>query len=222
MTYSFSTFRSGKFSPNMELTDPNWWAIALEPRDQVPGGAKVDPTGFKGIGAVEVTATGAAAASATTIPISVPTTTDNLQLVLIPSGSTITFGGAKFATLTAPLRYGETSLTVAPLAVAIAASDKATFIGLGGIIAPSGTLVGRTAADMASNAPFKLATAANIASLTECYLLAFDSPDLTESNDITLTAHGFMIKQNRLPNWATLDAAIQTKIQALYNCTIGV
>lgn len=217
MTYSFTT---GTKTPNLILADPDWWAIALEPRDQIPGGAKLEPSGFKAVDAVTVTV-GAAAAAATSIPVTATDATA-LMTVLIPSGTTLTFGGAKFATLTAPFMNGDTTLTVAPLAVAIAANDKGVFNGTGARIVPSGTFVGRTTAEMDSGAPFKLATAGNIATLTECYLLAFASKDLSETNDITLTRPGFVIKQNRLPGWSALDPLIQAKIRTIYTCTIGV
>lgn len=218
MVYSFTT---GSNDPMMQLADPNWWAISLEPRDQIPGGGKLDTTGFKAVDAAEVTA-GVAAISATSIPITASTGGSGSSDILIPSNTTLTFGGAKFATLTAPFKKGDTVLTVAPLAVAIASGDKATYFGMGVIPVPSGTLVGRTQADMDTSGMFKVATAANIATLVECYLTAFSQPDLSRTNDITLTRPGFVIKQNRLPGWATLDAAIQAKIRQVYTCTIGV
>jgi len=205
----------------MQLTDPNWWAISLEPRDQIPGGGKLDTAGFKAVDAVEVTA-GAAAISATSIPITAATGGSGSGDTLIPSNTTITFGGAKFATLTAAFKKGDTTMTVAPLAVAIAAADKATYFGMGVIPVPSGILVGRTQADIDTNGMFKLATAANIATLVEVYLTAFSQPDLSRTNDITLTRPGFVVKQNRLPGWTTLDAAVQAKIRQVYTCTIGV
>jgi len=219
MTYSFSI---GNNKPNLRLADPNWWAIALEPRDQIPGGGKLLSTGFTSSDAIEVTAA-AAAIAATTVGITAVTGTMlGNRSTLIPSGVTISFGSTKFATLTASFMDGDTALTVAALPVAIAANDKASYSAGGLINVPSGTFIGRTQSDIDDSLPFRLATAANIASLVECYLTAFENTDLTANSDVTLTRPGFVVKENRLPNWVALDAAIKSRIRLVYTCTVGV
>lgn len=63
----------------------------------------------------------------------------------IPSGTTLDFGGAKFARLTADAAAGATSLTVAALPTALASGDTATYVGPNGKrVLPAGTVVGDT------------------------------------------------------------------------------
>ena len=62
--------------------------------------------------------------------------------VAIPSGTTLDFGGAKFARLTADAAAGATTLTVAALPTALAVNDVATVAGSGAKKLPAGTPVG--------------------------------------------------------------------------------
>lgn len=63
----------------------------------------------------------------------------------IPSGTTLDFGGKKFARLTAAAAKGATSLTVAALATALVDADTATYPGVAGSgdrVLPAGTVIG--------------------------------------------------------------------------------
>lgn len=78
---------------------------------------------------------GGAAADATTVPVTA-------LPVALPSGTTLDFGGKKFATLTADAAVGATSITVRALATALIAGDVATKAGTGKKRLPAGTVVG--------------------------------------------------------------------------------
>jgi hypothetical protein len=63
----------------------------------------------------------------------------------IPTGTTLDFGGAKFARLTAPAAVGAVTLTVAALPTALVSGDTATYPGtkgLGNKTLPAGIAVG--------------------------------------------------------------------------------
>ena len=76
-----------------------------------------------------------AAASATSVPVTALT-------YAIKSGTTLDFGGAKFARLTADAAAGATSLTVAAIPTALVSGDTATVAGSGAKKLPAGTAVG--------------------------------------------------------------------------------
>lgn len=205
--------------PQYKLISPNWWAINLEPRDQIPGGSKLDmSTALATDGLIVTVGTGGAAIGATSVPLATAIP-ENMR---IPVNTILYFGGVKIAQLTAEAIAGATALTVTALPTALVANDVATYQGTGAKTIPSGTLLGRTFSDRNTALPFKVTTAANVATLEEFYLLAFDVISMEAIADCTLTRPGFVVKENWLPNWATMGATVQAKIRQIYTCTLGV
>lgn len=82
----------------------------------------------------------------------------------------------------------------------------------------AGTLVGRTYAERDAGAAWGLA---DVATDNEIYLTADPVYDSRRSKDIALVKPGTVIKENKLPNWATLTAAQKAKIRELYVCISG-
>lgn len=80
----------------------------------------------------------------------------------------------------------------------------------GRIVIPSGTLVGRDRAD----AKFEPADAAT--PHEEMYLLAYDV-DVNASEDCELVRHGFMVRYDRLPAWASWSTAEKAFLHANYH-----
>jgi hypothetical protein len=79
-----------------------------------------------------------AAQNATSVPVAALS-------AAIPNGTTLDFGGAKFARLTAAAAAGATALTVAALVTALVSGDTATYAGTPGAgnkVLKSGTVVG--------------------------------------------------------------------------------
>lgn len=82
---------------------------------------------------------------------------------------------------------------------------------------PSGTLVGRTAAERAANAPYGPFTSGD----TDVYLTWREVYDAAMDADIELVRPGTAIKQNFLPGWDALASEVKTEIQTRYECING-
>ncbi|MBW4648920.1 MAG: hypothetical protein KME06_09480 [Kastovskya adunca ATA6-11-RM4] len=82
----------------------------------------------------------------------------------------------------------------------------------------SGTLLGRTFAERTAGTGFGVAAATD----EEIYLLAFDVTDAVFCADCELYRHNSLVKENFLPDWATMATALKDKIRALYQTTTGV
>lgn len=85
-------------------------------------------------------------------------------------------------------------------------------------VIPSGTVIGRTFAERAAGTPFGIAADAD----DEVFIVAFDVTDALKKNDVELYRPGFVVKENFLPDFGTLSAAVKAKIRATYVSTIGV
>jgi hypothetical protein len=178
----------------------------------VPGGARLDATQFLATDAVVVTVGAAgAAAGAVAIPV------DALSGP-IPTGTLLYFGAGEFARLTAAAAAGAVSLAVEALPAALEAGDTATYTGVETRAVRSGTAVGRTIAERDAGDGYGPADAAD----DEIFLVAFDVPDATLNPDIVLYRHNSIVKENFLPDFATLAAGVQAAIRERYTCTIGV
>jgi hypothetical protein len=81
----------------------------------------------------------------------------------------------------------------------------------------SGTVVGRTYAEMVAAAPFGPAAGTD----DEIFILAFDVTDLLEDNDATLLKGNIEIFENYLPE-APLAAGILASVREKYICKQGV
>lgn len=177
----------------------------------VPGGAKIDAAQFNATDAVIVVVGAAGAAqNATTLPV------DALSGA-VPSGTVLDFGTTKFAVTTAAAAAGATSLSVRALVTALADNDTATYKGIGLKSIASGTVIGRTYAERDAGTAFGPAGDSD----DEVYLVAFDVTDAAQSADVELYRHGGIVKENRLPQWATLSSTLKTKIRAAYSTTKG-
>ncbi len=98
--------------------------------------------------------------------------------------------------------------------------DAATVAALadGRKFVPSGTPVGRTFIERDANAPFGLAADAD----DEMLLTARDIYDAAKNNDVELYRPGRVVKENFLPAFQTMSAAIKAKIRSLYITETGV
>jgi hypothetical protein len=198
-----------RYSPITTVNDANWAAEPIDYRNTIPGGVNFDASTLIAVDGVKITVGAAGAAVAAT---SIPLLSAIAKGDKIPSGTILTFGGAKFATLTAEAKEGDTALTVSAIAAALAANDVATYAGVGYKSLYSGTLIGRTGADRVANLPFKLANDA----MDDYYINAFDNFDVGTIPEITLLRHGAMVFRAGLRNYAALNAATKAKLENWY------
>lgn len=186
--------------------------------------AKLDPAGFRNRAGVQVRVAAIAAIGATSITIDALASGDvSVTLasgnVLIPAGTVLDFGGAKFARLTADAVAGATTLTVAALVTALAVGDRAVYSLSGRKLISSGSFVGRTYAERDAMTPFGAwATGDDEVSLTLFDSVAKD----TLSVDVELVRPGSIIKENYLPDWPVLTGGEKTALRANFRCITGV
>lgn len=196
-----------------QLTAPVWAGDWLDRNSLVPGGAKVDAAQFYAEDSVLVKLSAAAAADATSISV------DALSGA-VPSGERLYFGESKeFALTTATAAAGATSIAVQALPSALEDNDEARYAGTGTKrkAIPAGTLVGRTFAERAAGTAFGPAADAD----DEVLLVAFDVTDAANNSDVELYRPGRIVKENFLPNFASLSSALLTKLRATYVTTRG-
>lgn len=196
------------------------WAGDFGGREHVmPWPAKIDPAQFIDGAAVVVTLGASASGSATsltvaalTLPLNPATAliTSTQGLVLIPSGTVLDFGGAKFARLTADAKLGDTTLTVAAIPTALAGTEVARFSRYGSEFIPSGTLVGRTFAERDAGTAFGPAATTD----DEIFLTMFDVADAKVSDDVELYRPKSLVKENYLPTYTALSTAVD-EVQTL-------
>ncbi|HXG86525.1 MAG TPA: hypothetical protein VNI84_21080 [Pyrinomonadaceae bacterium] len=193
-------------------TAPNFIGDFLNRDYLLAGGVKLGVADFPAFGSVRATVGAAGAlAGATSVPVAALSGA-------IPAGTTLDFGGAKFARLTAPAAAGATTLTVAALPTALVSGDTALYAGTSGkktVIA--GTRIGRTFAERDTDAFFGPAADAD----DEVLIVAYDVIDAGETNDAEVLRKGTLIKENLLPGWATETAALKAKVRAVYETTRG-
>lgn len=84
---------------------------------------------------------------------------------------------------------------------------------------PSGTFIGRTLAERDAGTGFG---PADTVGDEEMYLSVFDVVDANNNPDVELYRHNSVVKENFLPGWAGLTAAVKTAVRDLYTCTVGV
>lgn len=193
------------------ITPAAWAGDFLNREHLVPGGAQVDASQFLATDGVIVTANGNAAAAATSITV---LALDNA----IPNGTLLWFGAGKFARLTAAAAAGATTLTVEALVAQVDDTDQATYAGVGKKTIASGTVIGRTFTERGNGDAFGPAAAAD----DEVYIVAFDVYDADRNPEVTLYRHGSIVKENLLPDWSSLAAAVQTLVRSNYTTTIGI
>lgn len=192
---------------------PVWTNDFLGPEHLMVGApSKLDPAAFFARDAVVVDVGAAgAAAGAVTVPVS-PALSGP-----IPSGTVLWFSGAKFARLSAAAATGAVSLAVTALPTALVDADVATYPGVLPRAVPGGTIVGRTIAERDASAPYGPAADAD----DEVFITAFDVSDVSRINDVELVRPNTTIKENFLPVWTTISAAVKAKVRASYRCMRG-
>lgn len=198
------------------ITAPQWAGDFLNRDSLVPGGAKADIAQFVATDSARVVVSAAGAAlGAVAIPLNPANPLQNP----IPANTLLYFGAGLYAYTTALTPAGAGPIPVQALPVAIPAASVAVYAGVGKKSLRSGIFVGRTFAERDAGTPFGPAAAAD----DELYLVAFAVPDLVKNNDIDLYRHRRVVKENFLPEWATIsaDAALLAKLRALYTTTKG-
>ena len=163
------------------------------------GGAMLAAGDFPFYNQVNVRASAAAAAGATSI------TVDALSGP-IPSGTVLDFGGARFARLTAPAAQGATAVTVAALPTALAAGDAAVYAPVKRRFVPSGTLVGRTEAERTAGRGFGPVAVDGAGNATddEVYLTVYDVYDADANPMVSLYRRDSLVATRYLPTQANL------------------
>lgn len=192
------------------LTAPAWAGDYMGREHLIPGGAKLDAAQFRATDAVQVTANANAAVDATSIScaaLSGP----------IPAGTILDFGAKKFAQLTAAAAAGATSVTVEALATQVDDTDSAWYDGIETKAVVSGTPIGRTFAERANGDAFGPAASGD----DEVYLVAFDVIDAAKNADVELYRPKSVVKENFLPGWASMSAAVIALVRAKYDTVTG-
>jgi hypothetical protein len=208
-------------SPSVTLTPPIWAGEFLSPQRLIPAGGKLNLSEFFPTDSVLVTVSGANAQGATTLNVTaLPTPTGWSSGTIIPNGTTIHFGGDEYATVNdASVLPGDTAITVLALTQALEGGETGRYTGTGKITVPSGTVVGRTFAERDSNTRYGPATTGD----EDVFIVAFDEPSIVENDgDVTLVKPGTVIKENFLPGWAGLSAAVKALVRDRYVTQLGV
>ena len=192
---------------------PRWLGDNTGREHNLAGGVLLDPAQFPAIDAVVTAVNNGAGYAAGVVAINV----DALPGP-IPANSLIRHSAGKYIETTNAKAIGATSLDIAALAFAVVDNDPLTYMGLGLKTVLSGIVVGRTFAERAANTPFGPAADAD----DEVRIILFDVPDVTADPQAEIARPGTLVKENFLPQWATLSAALKAKIRAIYDTTIGV
>lgn len=193
-----------------QISSPTWAGDFFSRDHLVPGGVNVDPALFNAVDAVVVTADGAASGSATSITIQALSGP-------IPVGTLLHFGTGKFAKLTVAAAAAATVLTVEAIPTAIADTNEATYPGVGDKVLLSGAAIGRTFAERVAGTDFGPAGDSD----DEIYLVAFENADIDRNPAVELYRYNSVVKENFLPDFATLSAAVLAAIRANYTTTTG-
>lgn len=197
----------------LRLTSPEWAGDPLGREQLVPGGAKFDPAALALQAAMTVKLSAAADAGAVELAV------DALAEALQP-GQMLNFGIPGLLAY-APIgaAQGAVAITVAPLDRAIPDNAEAKVAAQNKKILAAGTVVGRTYAERDAAAAFGIAADAD----DEIAIVAFTRDDVDQVGEVDLVRPfaGVTVKENFLPNFAALSAAVRAAVRARYNCTIG-
>lgn len=197
-----------------QLASPEWAGDPLGREQLVPGGAKFDPAALVLQAAVDVTvAAGGADAGDAILPV------DALTAAIAP-GTMLNFGlPGLHAFAPQGAAAGAVEIVVAPLDRAIPEDSVAHVAATSRKVLQAGTVVGRTYAERDAGAAFGLAADAD----DEIAIVAFTRPDVDVVGEVDLVRPfaGVTVKENFLPNFAGLSAAVRAAVRERYNCTIG-
>lgn len=198
------------------LTSPRWAGDFGSPElGLMRGPLRLDPaqwaTVTHTITVTEPASAGAVALTVAALPVAIPINT------------VLDFAGAgELVRVTAAASIGATELTVEATDAAIEDNDTAPYVTTDAvpINIPSGTAVGRTLAERDAGTQFGPAASGDV----EVYLTYFDIQDASINPDFEAYRPfaGRTVKENFLPGWATLDAAVITLLRARYNMVRGV
>lgn len=194
-----------------QLTGAAWAGDYFDRGHMVPGGARVLAAAWATT-AYTITATEPALAAATAITVAA-------LPVAIPAGTILDFlGTGKLAHVTTAAAAGATTLVVTALDAALDDNDTAAFYVYDAppVTIPSGAIVGRTIAERENGDAFGPAVAGD-----EVYIVCFDVYDATVNADVELYRPGSIVKENQLPGWASVPAAVKALVRAAYTCTSG-
>jgi hypothetical protein len=196
-----------------QLTTAAWMGDFGSRDHLIPGGARIDPAQWASI--------------SHTITVTEPVSIGHTQLTVaslttgIPQGTILTFG-AQPVTTSAPAVIGATTVAIAAAAGTIADNATATLVlpASAPLSIPSGTAIGRTLAEQATNTPFGVAAAAD----DEIFLIVNDVYDARTNPDVELYRPNSIVKENFLPQVinGSMIAGVLTKLRAAYICTRGV
>jgi len=204
-----------RFEYTRNSTSPRWAGDFIGADTILPIPGKIDPASFDAEGSVTFVVSGAGAAqNATSIPI-VGTLSG-----AIPAGTVLRFSSDEFATVNgAGGVAGGNSVPVEALVNALESGDTATYPGTTGRkYIPSGTVFGRTFAERDANAPWGKAADAD----DEVYIGTREIYDANKMTDMEFYRPGKVVKENYLPGFSALSAAIKAKIRSTYVTTKGV
>lgn len=197
-----------------QLASPAFLGDPLGREQLIPGGAKFDPAALALQTAVVVTVDAPGAdAGDESIPVLA------LAAAIAP-GTMLNFGlPGLMAYAPVGALIGAVAIVVAPLDRAIPEDSVANVAATVRKVLSAGTVIGRTLAERDAGTPYGLAADAD----DEIALVAFTRADveLVEEVDIVKPFAGVTIKENFLPNFAGLSAAVKAAVRARYNCTIG-
>lgn len=175
----------------------------------IPAPAKLDPAAFLALGGTKVILTAGAAAGAVALAV-------QPLAALVPAGTVLDFGGAKFARTTADAAAGAVAVAVAALPTALVLGDTATYSPAGAKkYVQGGTVIGRTIAERDAAAGYGPAIATDPEA--EIYITAFPVDDAGDNNDVELIRPGTAIYENRLPGIGTMDATVLGILRTRYN-----
>lgn len=198
----------------LNRTQPNWAGDFLGREALLPGGGRLDAALITAYpGPVTVTLTANAAVGATSLTVTALT-------AAIPGGTVLNFGlYGKFAVVDRLIAAAAVAVTVLPIDQALVIGDAAIYPGSPRKIVPSGTLVSRTFAQRAAGALFHPA----INTDEEFFLTAHDISDADVNDEVALVRpnKSVVIKENFLPGWAGLSAALKAVVRANFLTTIG-
>lgn len=193
------------------LTTPVWAADFISRDHLVPAPARLDASAFPFEGEVKVVLTAAAIAGATSLAVSALSGK-------VPSGTMLYFDAGQYARTTADAAKDATTISVEALPAALESGDDAVYVPAGAKRAiRSGTVIGRTYAEMAAKNAFGPAADTD----DEFYLVAFDVDDADELPDVELYRPGSGVKENFLPGFSALSATVLGKVRAAYHCFRG-
>lgn len=195
---------------NPQSSGKYWLGSFVAGRDHLlPAGGRVNPADFVREDAVRVTLTAQVAAAATSMPVTALTGS-------IPAGTLLRFGAGMYAYTSALVNAGATAVPIEAAPAIITNGSSATYAGLGKKIIHHGTILGRTYAERDASVGYGPAADAD----DEIYILWNDVTDADVDPDCELMFSG-VIKENFLPNWATLSATIKGKLRTQFRCIRG-